>query len=124
MPSNADLRRDLDAACKKLPASALGGAEPIETFLLLVAQRSVKLLERGLHGLHRAQHRVEQLGSWLRKSPLAQRSRAGSHCIGGAAAVGVDGRSRRVSSTPAAISDESKPAETSPEPVRARARGL
>src|SRR5262249_50062945 len=42
-------------------ASALRGAEPIETLLLLVAQRSVKLLERGLDGLHRAQHRIEPL---------------------------------------------------------------
>ena len=35
-------------------ASALSGAEPVETLLLLVAERAVKLLERGLHGLHRA----------------------------------------------------------------------
>src|SRR5262245_36470898 len=36
-------------------ASALSGAEPVETLLLLVAERGVKLLERGLHGSHRAQ---------------------------------------------------------------------
>ena len=35
-------------------ASALSGAEPVETLLLLVAERAVKLLERRLHGLHRA----------------------------------------------------------------------
>ena len=37
-----------------LAALALSGAEPVETLLLLVAERAVKLLERGLHGLHRA----------------------------------------------------------------------
>ncbi len=78
MPSNADLRRDLDAACKKLPASALGGAEPIETFLLLVAQRSVKLLERGLHGLHRAQHRVEPLLHRLQAADWRERPIGGA----------------------------------------------
>src|SRR5260370_25177929 len=41
--------------------SPLSGAEPIETFLLLVAERCVKLLERRLHGLHRPQHGVEAL---------------------------------------------------------------
>ena len=41
--------------------SALAGAEPIETFLLLVAERCVELVERGLNGLHRAQHRIEPL---------------------------------------------------------------
>src|SRR5262249_47554227 len=44
-----------------LVASTLRGAEPIEALLLLVAERSVKLLERGLDGLHRAQHRIEPL---------------------------------------------------------------
>src|SRR5262249_31832127 len=39
----------------------LSGAEPVETLLLLVAERAIKLFERGLHGLHRAQHRVEPL---------------------------------------------------------------
>src|SRR5262249_51303189 len=33
-------------------ASALSGAEPVETLLLLVAERAIKLFERGLHGLH------------------------------------------------------------------------
>src|SRR5262249_12260937 len=42
-------------------ASALSGAQPIETLLLLVAERRVELRERGLNGLHRAQHRIEPL---------------------------------------------------------------
>src|SRR5439155_360897 len=45
----------------EVAVSALRGAESIEPLLLLVAKRCIKLLERGLHGLHRAQHGVEPL---------------------------------------------------------------
>src|SRR5260370_4649780 len=41
--------------------SPLSGAEPIETFLLLVAERCIKLLQRRLPGLHLAQHGAESL---------------------------------------------------------------
>src|SRR5436309_2630271 len=45
----------------EVAVSALRGAESIEPLLLLVAKRCIKLLERGLHGLHRVQHGVEPL---------------------------------------------------------------
>ena len=35
--------------------------QPIEAFLLLVAERAVELLEHGLDGLHRLEHRSEPL---------------------------------------------------------------
>src|SRR4029450_8866200 len=61
-----------------LVASALRGAEPIETLFLLVAERAVKLLERGLHGLHRAQHCIEPLLHRLQAADRGERSIRGA----------------------------------------------
>ena len=59
-------------------ASALSGAEPVETLLLLVAERAIKLFERGLHGLHRAQHRVEPLFHRLQSADRRERPISGA----------------------------------------------
>src|SRR5262245_25964403 len=59
-------------------ASALSGAEPVETLLLLVAERTIKLFERGLHGLHRAQHRVEPLLHRLQTADRRERPISGA----------------------------------------------
>src|SRR5262245_32738738 len=59
-------------------ASALSEAEPVETLLLLVAERAIKLLERGLHGLHRAQHRVEPLLHRLQTADRRERPIGGA----------------------------------------------
>src|SRR5262249_945450 len=59
--ADGQLAKSKESIAALLAASALTGAEPIEALLLLVAQRSVELLERGLDGLHRAQHRIEPL---------------------------------------------------------------
>jgi hypothetical protein len=58
--------------------SALRGAEAIETLFLLVAERAVKLLERGLHGLHRAQHCIEPLLHRLQADNRGERSIRGA----------------------------------------------
>src|SRR5262245_14846691 len=55
-------------------ASALRGAQPIETLLLLVAERCVKLLKRGLNGLHRAQHRIKPLLHRLQAADRRERA--------------------------------------------------
>src|SRR5258707_933882 len=47
-------RTEFFCAVGDFAVSALSGAEPVETLLLLVAERAIKLFERGLHGLHRA----------------------------------------------------------------------
>jgi hypothetical protein len=59
-------------------ASALSGAESIEPLLLLVAQRCVELLERGLHGLHGAQHRIEPLLHRLQAADRGERPIGGT----------------------------------------------
>src|SRR5262249_52803818 len=59
-------------------ASALRGAEPIETLLLLVAQRSVELLERRLDGLIRAQHRIKPLLHRLQAADRRKRPGGGA----------------------------------------------
>ena len=57
---------------------ALSGAQPIETLFLLVAERAVKLLERGLHGLYRAQHRIEPLLHRLQTADRGERPISGA----------------------------------------------
>src|SRR5258706_351072 len=53
--------------------SPLSGAEPIETFLLLVIERVVDPLERGPDGAPRRQHRLEPLAHRL--DPACRRAR-------------------------------------------------
>ena len=76
------MRDSLRGLCPRpgndLVASALRGAEPIETLFLLVAERAVKLLERGLHGLHRAQHCIEPLLHRLQAADRGERSIRGA----------------------------------------------
>src|SRR5262245_58511697 len=59
-------------------ASALSGAEAIEALLLLVAKGAIKLLERGLHGLHRAQHCIEPLLHRLQAADRRERPIGGA----------------------------------------------
>ena len=59
-------------------ASALRGAQPVETLLLLVAERCVKLLERRLNRLHRAQHRIEPLLYRLQTADRRERPISGA----------------------------------------------
>jgi len=59
-------------------ASALSVAESVETLLLLVAERAIKLFERGLHGLHRAEHRVEPLLHRLQMADRRERPISGA----------------------------------------------
>src|SRR6266481_2464673 len=66
------------AAVGDFVASALSGAESIEPLLLLVAQRCVELLERGLYGLHGAQHRIEPLLHRLQAADRGERPIGGT----------------------------------------------
>src|SRR5215471_1870043 len=67
-------RTEFSCAVGDFAASALSGAEPVETLLLLVAERAIKLFERGLHGLHRVQHRVEPLLHRLQAADRRERA--------------------------------------------------
>jgi hypothetical protein len=71
-------RTEFFCAVGDFAASALSGAEPVETLLLLVAERAIKLFERGLHGLHRAQHRVEPLLHRLQTADRRERPISGA----------------------------------------------
>src|SRR5262249_56716408 len=71
-------RTEFFCAVGDFAASALSGAEPVETLLLLVAERAIKLFERGLNCLHRAQHRVEPLLHRLQTADLSERPISGA----------------------------------------------
>src|SRR6266481_1086656 len=71
-------RTEFFCAVGDFAASALSGAEPVETLLLLVAERAIKLFERGLHGLHRAQHRIEPLLHRLQTADRRERPLGGA----------------------------------------------